>query len=300
MLKDFSKLHTFLTVARERSFSKASAKIGISQPAVTQQIKFIEEYMQCKILERKKNGIVLTKEGNELYKIALKLEKAIAQAEKELLKVIDKDIALQVGASHTIGNYILPTFHTEFKRMLDTEVSVTVEHSENLVQDLADKKIDIALIEEPVMRDGIYYREWIDDEVVMFSNVELAKVVQPIDMQNFTWIVREPESHTRKIATEALESVGINCSSLFEIRDVLTDSTAIKQTVLKSPQNLEKPTASMISRYVIEDELKAKTLFETKLKGLNLERKLYVAYLKENKHDAIIHNAVNYLMNLKV
>ncbi len=45
MLKDFVKLETFLTVARERSFSKASAKLGISQPAVTQQIKFIEKYL---------------------------------------------------------------------------------------------------------------------------------------------------------------------------------------------------------------------------------------------------------------
>jgi len=63
MLKDFAKLETFLTVVREHSFSKASAKLGISQPAVTQQIKFIEKYLDCKIIERKKNGVILTKEG---------------------------------------------------------------------------------------------------------------------------------------------------------------------------------------------------------------------------------------------
>jgi len=74
MLKDFAKLETFLTVIRERSFSKASAKLGISQPAVTQQIKFIEKYLDCKIIERKKNGVVLTKEGEDLYRIALRLE----------------------------------------------------------------------------------------------------------------------------------------------------------------------------------------------------------------------------------
>ena len=100
MLKDFSKINTFLTVARERSFSKASAKIGISQPAVTQQIKYIEEFLQCKILERKKNGIILTKEGNELYRTALKLEKCVANAEKELvwqffLSQVKKDILIR-------------------------------------------------------------------------------------------------------------------------------------------------------------------------------------------------------------
>ncbi|OQX50243.1 MAG: LysR family transcriptional regulator, partial [Epsilonproteobacteria bacterium 4484_20] len=88
MLKDFVKLETFLTVARERSFSKASAKLGISQPAVTQQIKFIEKYLAVKIIERKKNGIKLTPEGEELYKIATRLEKEIHSAEKDILKII--------------------------------------------------------------------------------------------------------------------------------------------------------------------------------------------------------------------
>lgn len=54
MLRDFTKLQTFIVVVQEKSFSKASAKLGISQPAVTQQIKFIEEYYNTKIIIRKK------------------------------------------------------------------------------------------------------------------------------------------------------------------------------------------------------------------------------------------------------
>ena len=77
MLKDFIKLETFLTVARERSFSKASSKLGISQPAVTQQIKFIEKYLGCKVIERKKKGIKLTNEGEEVKKKAARHEKDI-------------------------------------------------------------------------------------------------------------------------------------------------------------------------------------------------------------------------------
>jgi len=80
MLKDFAKLQTFLMVIKEKSFSKASAKLGISQPAVTQQIKFIEDYLDTKIVDRKKNGILLTKEGEDLYRIAQRLEKAIANS----------------------------------------------------------------------------------------------------------------------------------------------------------------------------------------------------------------------------
>lgn len=86
MLNDFAKLETFLTVVREKSFSKASAKLGISQPAVTQQMKFIEDYLDVQIVDRKKNGIKLTKEGQILHGIALKIEKCVNSAEKELLK----------------------------------------------------------------------------------------------------------------------------------------------------------------------------------------------------------------------
>ena len=297
VLKDFSKINTFLTVARERSFSKASAKIGISQPAVTQQIKYIEEYLQCKILERKKNGIVLTKEGNELFRTATKLEKCISMAEKELLKVINKKIALQIGASSTIGNYILPTFHDKINENLGNEVIIHIGKSADLIEDLQEKKIDIALIEAPVFEDGVHYREWLDDEIVMFSNKPLPKSIKPEDMSQFNWMCREEGSHTRKLAMEAFESVGIDCATFFDNQNVLSDATAIKQTILHNKG--ERAYASMISKFLIEDEVKNGQLFITKIKGFNLARKFYIAYLKENKHDAIVINAVNFLMKQK-
>ncbi len=107
MLKDFVKIETFLTVARERSFSRASAKLGISQPAVTQQIKYIENYLEAKIIDRKKNGIKLTPEGEEFYSIATRLEKCINNLEKDILKIINKQITFRLGASFTIGSYVI-------------------------------------------------------------------------------------------------------------------------------------------------------------------------------------------------
>lgn len=97
MLNDFAKLETFLTVVREKSFSKASAKLGISQPAVTQQMKFIEDYLDVQIVDRKKNGIKLTKEGQILHGIALKIEKCVNSAEKELLKIMNKNTTFIFG-----------------------------------------------------------------------------------------------------------------------------------------------------------------------------------------------------------
>jgi DNA-binding transcriptional LysR family regulator len=122
MLKDFAKLQTFLMVIKEKSFSKASAKLGISQPAVTQQIKFIEDYLDTKIVDRKKNGILLTKEGEDLFRIASRLEKAIANSEKEILKIINKDFTFIMGSSNAIGNYVLPNYLGEIKKRINNNV----------------------------------------------------------------------------------------------------------------------------------------------------------------------------------
>jgi DNA-binding transcriptional LysR family regulator len=140
MLKDFAKLQTFLMVIKEKSFSKASAKLGISQPAVTQQIKFIEDYLDTKIVDRKKNGILLTKEGEDLFRIAQKLDKAIMNSEKELLKIINKEFTFVMGSSNAIGNYILPNYLGEIKKRIGNEVHLSIEASSNIIDQLEDKK----------------------------------------------------------------------------------------------------------------------------------------------------------------
>ena len=162
MLSDFTKLNTFITVVKEKSFSKASAKLGISQPAVTQQMRFLENYLDATIVDRKKNGISLTKEGEKLYSIAQKIEKVIANGEKELFKIINKDITFIFGTSSAIGNYILPTFLNDIKEKINNDVSVNISSSAKSIEALKDKKVDMALIESPIFEDGIIYREWIE------------------------------------------------------------------------------------------------------------------------------------------
>jgi len=299
MLKDFAKLHTFLTVIKEKSFSKASAKLGISQPAVTQQIKFIEEYLDTKIVERKKNGIKLTKEGEDLYRIATRLEKAINSSEKELLKIINKEFTFIIGSSYAIGNYIMPRYLGEIKEKINNEVYMNVGMSEELIEAIEDKKIDIALIESPVFKDGIIYREWMEDELVVFSNQPIPKQLRREDMYNFDWICRDEKSHTRRLTAETFEEIGVECAS-FNVIGVVQSPTAIKESVMRSPKDAARPVVSIISRHVIQDEVANGTLFEARIKGHKIERKLYIAYGKDRKHDAFVDNVVNYLLSLKV
>ncbi len=297
MLKDFAKLQTFLMVTKEKSFSKASAKLGISQPAVTQQIKFIEEYLDTKIVQRKKNGILLTKEGEDLYRIAKRLEKSIESSEKELIGIINKNFTFVIGSSNAIGNYVLPNYIGEIKKRIDNEVHMNVDRSCKIIEAIEDKKIDLALIESPVFKDDIIYREWIEDELVIFSNQPLKKQLTADDLLEFDWICREEESHTRKLTAEVFEEIGVQCNN-FNVMSIMQSPTAIKESILNADPKAERPLVSIMSRHVIKHDIEAGRLYESRLKNYKIERKFYIAYSKERKHDAFVDNVVNYLLSL--
>ncbi|MEA3522746.1 MAG: LysR family transcriptional regulator [Campylobacterota bacterium] len=298
MLKDFAKLHTFLTVVKEKSFSKASAKLGISQPAVTQQIKFIEDYLDTKVVERKKNGIKLTKEGEDLHRIATRLEKSINNSERELLKIINKDFTFIIGASNAIGNYILPKHLGKIKELINNEVYSRIDLSAAIIDQLEDKKIDLALIESPVIREGMIYREWLEDELVLFSNQPLPKQMRNEDFYDCDWICRDEESHTRKLTAEVFDDLGVDCST-FNIIGVVATPTAIKESVLRSPRN-GRPVISVVSRHVIASEVEEGKLYEARIKNYRIQRKLFIVYSKERKHDAFVENVVSFLSTVRI
>jgi len=296
MLKDFVKLETFLTVARERSFSKASAKLGISQPAVTQQIKFIEKYLAVKIIERKKNGIRLTPEGEELYKIATRLEKEIHSAERDVLKIINNEMTFRLGASYTIGTYVVPgECLNAMGQAINNDVNLSIDMSAQIVEKLKERKLDVGLIESPVMENDMIYREWLEDELVVVSNVAIPKILKTEELYDYRWICREESSHTRKVVSEVFEELGVSCKSLDVISEV-SNTTAVLQTIKRSKKNEEKPVVSIISKHAIADEVASGKLFESRLRGYTMTRKFYIVYSKANKHNAYVDNVVDYIL----
>mgnify|MGYP000412034053 CR=1 FL=1 len=298
MLTDFAKLETFLTVVKEKSFSKASAKLGISQPAVTQQMKFIEDYLDTKVVDRKKNGIRLTKEGQMLFNIATKIEKCVTNAEKDLLKIMNKDITFVFGASFIIGNYILPKFLNKLKADIHNDVSIKVSDCENAIADLLDKKIDIALVEKLIPDENIIYREWIEDELVLFSNKKLPARAKAKDLLTYKWVCRDQGSQTRNMFKEVLEKANFPDCEAFEITSEATSATTIIQTILHAPKENEQ-TVSIVSRNAIDSSVKNGDLFESRIGSQKMLRKLYIAYRKDRKHDAFIENVVDYLIKIK-
>jgi len=297
MLRDFTKLETFLVVVKERSFSKASAKLGISQPAVTQQIKFIEEYLDTKIVERKKNGIKLTKEGEDFYKIVLKLSKAVNSAEKEVLKIINKEFTFKLGSSFTIGHYVIPKYVDEIKEQIKNDVYITIDKSDRIINQLVDRQIDLALVESQINAEGITFREWFEDELVIFSNQPIPMFLEKEDLFKFNWICREEGSPTRQLISEAFDEIDVDCTS-FNVKGIVDNSTVAKETISHCIFK-NRPTVSIISKNAISKEVREGKLYEGRLKNTSLYRKLYIAYNRDRKRDAFIENVVHYILSIK-
>jgi len=299
VLKDFTKLETFLTVVRERSFSRASAKLGISQPAVTQQIKFLENYLETRIIERKKNGIRLTAAGEELYKVVVRLERCIHETEGEILKIINKKITFRLGTSFTIGNYVLPgDCLNTLSEVINNDIKLIVEVSRKIVSMVKEHAVELGLVEAPVADDELIVREWREDELVVFSNVPLPKILRPEDLYEFKWVCREEGSQTRMVVQEAFDELGIECSDLTVLSEV-SNTTALLQTIKRSRKTKDHPTVSIISHHAIAEEVQNGTFYEARLQGYKMMRKFYIVYHKDNKHNAYVNNTVDLILSGK-
>jgi len=297
MLKDFVKMETFLTVARERSFSKASAKLGISQPAVTQQIKYIESYLEARIIDRKKNGIRLTPEGEELYSVVTRLEKSITILEKDILKIINKEMTFRLGASFTIGSYVIPgECLNTISETIGNDVNLSIDNSDKIIQGILDRKFDLGLIEVPIFHDDLIYREWFEDELVIVSNSQLPKFLRTEELYNFKWICREEGSHTRKLIGEVFEELGVSCKS-FNVLSEVSNTTAALQSVKRAKDDRDEPTVTVISKHAIAEEVYKGELFESRMYGYTMSRKFYIVYSKENKNNVFVDNVVNYILS---
>lgn len=299
MVKSFSKLDTFLTVVRERSFSKASAKLGISQPATTQKINAIEKYLTCKTIDRKHNGVLLTPEGKELYKIAIRVEKAVNEAEKSILQIINKKLTFRVGASYIIGTYIIPgNCLNAMSQSIDNDISLSIDDSDTIVQKLKDGLLDIGLIESEVRDNDLIYREWLEDEFVLVSNVPIPSIVHTEDLYNYRWILRDDSSHTRRVIEEVFNELGVSCNT-FKVLSEVSNTIVVLQTIKKSKKINDQPIVSVVSKYAIQDEVNKGELFQARISGYTMSRKFYVVSSKANKSNAYVKSAVDYILSGK-
>ena len=286
LIKHLDKIYTFLVIVKEESFSNASKVLGISQPAVTQQIRILEDFLGVSLFERRKKGVVLTKEGRNFLPIAERFKEFLNDFEKQINKFKKVDAPLLIGASPTIGNYNLPECIKYYKSLLNKEINLIIKNNDALLEDVKNSAIDLAFVTKK-KNNGLNYVEWIEDELVVFSNKPLPSTMEVEDLKKYNLICREPNSSTREFIKKVFEEFNFGCDTL-NILSVVHNSTALKYTVMSAQDQV----VSIISKAVIKDEVRAKKLFISKLKGVNLKRKAYLVYKEKTKDIEIILNFI--------
>ena len=286
VIKYLDKIYTFLVINKESSFSKASKALGVSQPAVTQQIRILENYLGVTLFERKKNGVMLTKEGQNFLKISKEFEEFLKNFEKKINKFKQLDMPFLIGASPTVGNYNLPECIKYYKNLINKEINLIIKSNDALLEDIKNSAIDMAFVTKKKDNE-LEYVEWLEDELVVFSNKPLPPTIELEDLKKYKMICREPSSSTREFIKRVFESKNFDCDSL-NILSVVHNSTALKFTIINSNEQV----VSIISKMVIKDELREKKLYAAKIKGLNLKRKTYVVYKDKTKDIEAILNFI--------
>lgn len=209
------RLQVFYTVARQLSFTKAAEQLCMTQPAVTFQVKQLEEHFSARLFERSHGKITLTPTGKLVLEYAeriLGLSEEMDKRVSELTGVISGPLLL--GASTTIAEFMLPRVLGEFKaRHPQVQTRMTVANSEIIVNRVADYSIDLGLIESPSQLPGVHIEACCEDELVMICapGYKLAglKSVTPRQIAGEPYISRESGSGTREFADNYFRHSGI-------------------------------------------------------------------------------------------
>ena len=203
------KLHTFLTLCQTMNYRMAAERLHLSQPAVTKQIQALEQSLQTKLF---------TYDGHTLHKTekCLLLERyAISQQyqfEELQLAIADKKrLKLRIGATKTIGDYVLIDSIKEYLRDPSHEISLVVDNTKHLLQMLDENQLDFAVIEGTFSKtkyDSYLLRMEPFVGICAKSSPLCGKQVAIEDLLRETIIVREEGSGTRRIFEERLLASG--------------------------------------------------------------------------------------------
>lgn len=268
-----SKIETFLTVVKCESYTATAQKLHMTQPAVTQHIHKLEDYYGCKLIDSSKRSIKLTDAGNLLYEY-LSLQQA---NEKHFMSLLHKTIQpLCVGASLSIADFYLPRLITK-KFSTDKErIRISVENTRALINKLHNGELDCALI-EGLFNNQMFHTKILLEvpfiAVVSSSHPLASKQVTLDTLHEFPIALREPESGTREILENWLESKNDCCQSFKEIIE-LGSFTLIKEIVLNTK------AVTFLYEGVVKNELANGSLKRINITDFNLHHPFHFVFRK--------------------
>lgn len=265
-------LKIFVTVVEHKNFSRAAEELYLSHPDVSLQIQSLEEEVGTKLVNSSSNHWELTQAGEIYYGYAkqiLLLQDKAKQEIKQLSNVVSGN--LKVGASYTIGEYILPFVVAEFAAQYPkVEIETSIANTEEIIQAVRTHHLDIALVEGEVTHSDLEIHPIMEDEIILVvpNQHPLARlpIATSAHLQDQIWILRENGSGTRAFSDKLFKEWGIKVRKSY----IFGSGQAVKQAVTAGLG------IALVSRWIVRKELNAKELKSIRIKGKRLTRSFYL------------------------
>lgn len=287
----------FKEVAETRNITLAAKRLHMSQPSISIQIRNLENQYGTKFFERTNKGVTLTHAGKIFYQHICKVIQIMKEADEKIAGLTqDKRGLIHVGATLTIGEYVLPPILGYlYKIRPDIDFKAKIANTETITLDILEKNIHIGLVEGPVPqnRELIVENFWQDELVVVVpyhhpwanrSTITLAELTTE------RMITREVGSGTRKVMEIALEKRGLDSSQL-NIQMELGSTKAVKQVVAAGLG------ITIISALTVVQECNQKILKAIKIKDCPVYRPLNILMHAQTLQTKDEQYFINFLHN---
>ena len=276
MIENF-RVRVFRTVAHHLNFSRAAEELFLTQPAVTQQVKALEDEIGVPLFDRSGGRITLTAGGKVLLPFADKMKEVSDQAFSAVAETSGQQAGeLAVGASQTIGQYLLPNFVAGFvKAYPRIRVIVRSGNTEATLDALLAHEVHLALIEGPNRRKDLNIEPFLQDHMVLVvpPSHEWADQEVGVDaLKQQPLLMREFGSGSRRVVEKAIVAAGLQKKDL-KIQMEL-DSTEGLLSAVEAGLGV-----TFVSRWAVRNQLSLGTLKIARVRGLKLSRQFSIAYL---------------------
>lgn len=267
-------LRLFCLVVDEGSISQAARLSFVSQPAVTRQIKQLEEFYKVQLFERDSGKLTLTEAGKILYPYAKEIIHYGKRSVDAMQELTDSHgSVLHIGASPTIGEYLLPHLLGDFmKASPDLKFSISIANTPTILRELEDNNLDVALVEGGVSDESLIKEMFFQDEMILVISPEhrwkerISISVNELEEEKMIW--READSGTRYIVQRALEEhhVSERIKSTLELGSYQSIKSAVEAEL----------GISILPRLTVLKELEFGALKEMKVDDLEIARDLHL------------------------
>ncbi len=270
------RIESFLAVVEQGTLQKASEKLGLTQPAVSQHLKALESRYGVAFFKRSGRRLILNDAGMILLKAAEKARVSSQKMQRELTFLIDGKKRYRLGATLTIGEFILPSYLGDYKKKHpDLDLSIQIENTSNIIQLLNRGKIDLAIVEGPFNFKDYHSQLFIRDEMVFiaassFLTEDIIKIGEK-ELKESQLILREKGSGTRYYWDEYLRN------HLIELQEsnVIMEVGSLSAIKLLVESGLG---CSVMSKRAVEKELTLGTLVSKPFASGPLYRDMYFVF----------------------